>query len=135
MEWLRCWLLLVAALRCYSVFAGYFNPWALRVGVFAKTEVTDVHARTFAAWTAVTCALCVLCASAPRSRPLYGATLASFAVALAHFLAEYALYGTMTLANLAAPGIVASVSIVWMVISWVYYGETVPEKSKQTKSL
>lgn len=134
MELLRWWLLLVAALRFFSVYAGYFNPWALRVAVFSKADVTDVHARTFAVWTAVTCTLCVLCSADLRSRGLYAATLASFAIALVYFLAEYVIYETVAPANLASPCIVAGVSIVWMLASWRRYAGPPAGDGKSAKA-
>ncbi|CAI5518469.1 unnamed protein product, partial [Closterium sp. Naga37s-1] len=103
MDPLGYWLLLVAFARLSSVYFGYFNLWALQVAVYSKRTMSDVHGRTFAVWTAVTCTLCILCALHLDSRPLYLATLASFLFALLHFLLELLVYKTMTLKNFAAP--------------------------------
>ncbi|CAI7916167.1 unnamed protein product, partial [Closterium sp. NIES-54] len=103
MDPLGYWLLLVAFARLSSVYFGYFNLWALQVAVYSKRTMSDVHGRTFAVWTAVTCMLCILCALHLDSRPLYLATLASFLFALLHFLLELLVYKTMTLKNFAAP--------------------------------
>ncbi|CAI5977358.1 unnamed protein product [Closterium sp. NIES-64] len=110
MDPLGYWLLLVAFARLSSVYFGYFNLWALQVAVYSKRTMSDVHGRTFAVWTAVTCTLCILCALHLDSRPLYLATLASFVFALLHFLLELLVYKTMTVKNFAAPCFFASVS-------------------------
>ncbi|CAI5999481.1 unnamed protein product [Closterium sp. NIES-64] len=114
MDPLGYWLLLVAFARLSSVYFGYFNLWALQVAVYSKRTMSDVHGRTFAVWTAVTCTLCILCALHLDSRPLYLATLTSFVFALLHFLLELLVYKTMTVKNFAAPCFFASVSTVWM---------------------
>ncbi|GJP86175.1 hypothetical protein CLOP_g16233, partial [Closterium sp. NIES-67] len=114
MKPLGYWLLLVAFARFSSVYFGYFNIWALQVAVYSKRTMSDVHGRTFAAWTAVTCTLCILCALHLESRPLFLATFASFVIALVHFLLELLVYKTMTVKNFAAPCFFASVSALWM---------------------
>lgn len=83
--------------------------------------VTDLYGRTFAVWTAVTCALCLACARDPRVAPVYGATLFSFVVALAFFVGEAFIFRTMSLRSAAQPGIIATVSAAWMAAGWNYY--------------
>lgn len=83
--------------------------------------VNDLYGRTFAVWTAVTCALCLACARDPRVAPVYGATLFSFVVALAFFAGEAFIFRTMSPKSAAQPGIIATVSAVWMAAGWSYY--------------
>ncbi|KAK8954571.1 Ergosterol biosynthetic protein 28 [Platanthera zijinensis] len=101
------WLMLVASLRLSSVWFGFFDIWALRVAVFSKTEMTDIHGRTFGVWTLLTCTLCFLCAFNLDSKPLYLTTFLSFIFALCHFMTEYFIYHTMAASNLATVGIIA----------------------------
>lgn len=71
------------------------------VCLFLKT-VADVHGRTFAVWTLLTCTLCVLCALNLSNRALYQATFLSFVYALGYFLIECFIYGTMAPKNVAS---------------------------------
>ncbi|KAL4358933.1 hypothetical protein AHAS_Ahas08G0026900 [Arachis hypogaea] len=60
MKALGWWLLAVGTLRLASVWFGFFNIWALRLGVFSNTTMTEVHGRTFGTWTLLTCTLCYI---------------------------------------------------------------------------
>ncbi|CAG9466902.1 unnamed protein product [Pedinophyceae sp. YPF-701] len=124
---LQRWLSLVAALRMLSVFIGILNVDKFKTQLFdlKPEQVTPLYGRTFAAWTAVTCVLCVLCARNPTEPSIYHATMASFGVALLHFAAEYFVYETMSLRTVASPGIIASVSFLWMFMGRTYYLEDV----------
>eukprot|EP00850_Spirogloea_muscicola_P014078 SM000098S25158 [mRNA] locus=s98:435091:435813:- [translate_table: standard] len=113
---LALWLYFVALVRLVSVYFGYFAPGALRAAVYSTAGMTDLHARTFAVWTSLSCGVCALCAADLGCRPLRRATFLSFAVALAHFVAEYSVYKTMTLANFTTIGIIASTSLVWLAV-------------------
>eukprot|EP00270_Netrium_digitus_P020833 TRINITY_DN8678_c0_g1_i1.p1 TRINITY_DN8678_c0_g1~~TRINITY_DN8678_c0_g1_i1.p1 ORF type:complete len:147 (+),score=35.42 TRINITY_DN8678_c0_g1_i1:158-598(+) len=114
MRLLSVWLLFVAFCRLSSVYFGYFNVWGLNVAVYSITGLTDVHGRTFSAWTAITCLLCVLCAMDLENRSLYLATLLSFVIAFLHFVLEFLVFGSMTLSNFATVGFFAVTSLVWM---------------------
>jgi len=111
-------LMLVGSLRLASVWFGFFDMWALRLAVFSKTTMTDVHGRTFGVWTLLTCTLCFLCAFNLDNKPLYLATFLSFIYAFGHFLTEYLIYKTMAIANLTTVGIFAGTSIIWMLLQW-----------------
>lgn len=116
MRALGWWLSLVGFLRLSSVWFGFFNIWALRMAVFSKTSMTEIHGRTFGTWTLLTCTLCLLCATNLENRPLYIATLLSFVYALGHFATEFFIYGTMALKNLLTVAFFAGTSIVWMLL-------------------
>ncbi|XP_009789153.1 ergosterol biosynthetic protein 28 [Nicotiana tabacum] len=118
MELLGWWLMLVGTLRLASVWFGFFDIWALRLAVFSKTTMSEVHGRTFGVWTLLTCTLCYLCAFNLHDRPLYLATLLSFVYAFGHFLTEFLIYQTMEIKNLVTVGIFAGTSIVWMSLQW-----------------
>ncbi|XP_009591444.1 ergosterol biosynthetic protein 28 [Nicotiana tabacum] len=118
MKLLGWWLMLVGTLRLASVWFGFFDIWALRLAVFSKTTMSEVHGRTFGVWTLLTCTLCYLCAFNLHDRPLYLATLLSFVYAFGHFLTEFLIYQTMEIKNLITVGIFAGTSIVWMSLQW-----------------
>lgn len=120
---LRRWLILVAALRLLSVVIGLWKPDTFKTKVFdlQPEAVTDLLGRLFAAWTTVTCILCLMCARDPTNKFIYGATLASFLVALAFFIPELLIHKTMSLKCALSPMIVAGLSTTWMVLGYNYY--------------
>lgn len=67
---IQIWLLSVASLRAFSVYAGYFNRSLFQRGVFSnkKEQVTPLAGRLMAIWTALTCTLCVMCALYPNDQ-------------------------------------------------------------------
>lgn len=84
--------------------------------------VNPLLGRTFAAWTFVTCMLCVLTAVRMEQEPtLYLATLGSFGVAFLKFAAEFGIYKTVDMKGFMSPLIISSVSIVWMAAGWGTY--------------
>ncbi|CAM6102622.1 unnamed protein product [Calypogeia fissa] len=114
---LGVWLICVGLLRLSSVWFGFFDIWALRLAVFP--EMTDIHGRTFATWTLLTCTLCFLTAiTLQKNKTLYLATFLSFVYALAHFLVEHFIYKSMPLRGLATTGFFAGTSIIWMLWEW-----------------
>ncbi|RWW02788.1 hypothetical protein BHE74_00017080 [Ensete ventricosum] len=112
MKALGWWLMLVGSLRLATVWFGFFDIWALRTAVFSRTQMTDVHGRTFGVWTLLTCTLCFLCAFNLHNKPIYTATFLSFIYAFGHFLTEYLIYQTMAASNLTTVGIFAGISLV-----------------------
>lgn len=107
MKALGWWLIAVGTLRLISVWFGFFDIWALRLAVFSKTTMSEVHGRTFGTWTLLTCTLCYICAFNLDNKPLYLATLLSFVYAFGHFLTEYLIYHTMAISNLTTVSIFA----------------------------
>uniref|UniRef100_A0A0D6R8W6 Ergosterol biosynthetic protein 28 n=1 Tax=Araucaria cunninghamii TaxID=56994 RepID=A0A0D6R8W6_ARACU len=118
MKGLSWWLMLVGMARLSSVWFGFFDIWALRLAVFSRTDMTEVHGRTFGVWTLLTCTLCFMCAFNIENGPLYLVTFLSFFYALGHFLTEYLIYHTMAIVNLATVTFFAGTSIVWMIFHW-----------------
>ncbi len=112
------WLYAVAAMRLLSFVIGYYSPEKFAEQVFPaapRTEVSHLMGRTFGVWTLVTCTLCVLTArDVDPDSAIFFATLLSFVYALGFFAVELVYFRTMTAGSIASPGVVASVSIVWM---------------------
>ncbi|KAF5831906.1 Erg28 like protein-domain-containing protein [Dunaliella salina] len=120
---LQRWLILVACFRLLSVGIGIFKPDKFKTTLFdlAPSFVNPLFGRLFAAWTMVTCILCVACAWQPTNRAIYSVTLCSFLVALAFFLSESIIFKTVGLRALASPLIVAGISVAWMSAGFNYY--------------
>ncbi|PSC67555.1 hypothetical protein C2E20_8779 [Micractinium conductrix] len=120
---LRRWLVFVALLRLFSVVLGYAEPQRFQTNLYNKQPdgVTDLAGRIFATWTLTSCILCLICARNPCVPAIYGATLASFLVALLHFLMELTLFQTMSLKFALQPMAVATISSLWMALGWNYY--------------
>eukprot|EP00899_Mesostigma_viride_P022829 jgi/Mesvir1/3730/Mv15006-RA.1 len=106
--YLRAWLVLVASMRLVSVYFGYVKPSVIKTKVYPSAPVTDVHARTFATWTMVTCVLCLYTVYENVAGGVYKVTMFSFVAALVHFLLEFLVYKTMTLKTFLSPAIVAT---------------------------
>lgn len=88
--------------------------------------MTDLQGRTFAVWTLTSCVLCLICARNPCIPAIYGATLASFAIALVHFIVELLVFKTLDVTKALQPGVIATVSVLWMSLGWKYYTSFVP---------
>lgn len=69
--------------------------------------MTSLYGRTFATWTFLTCALCVITSRNPENGAIYGATLLSFLAAFVHFAFELVIFETMSLKNACIPMIIA----------------------------
>ncbi|EIE24062.1 hypothetical protein COCSUDRAFT_14819, partial [Coccomyxa subellipsoidea C-169] len=98
--------------------------------------VNELYGRTFATWTTVTCALCLICAKNPRVPAIYGATLFSFLAALVHFTMELLVFKTLSLKSAANPLIIAGLSALWMGAGWNYYTDVATEiEFSETESI
>ena len=121
---LKTWLCAVAGLRMLSVVIGVWKPEVFKTKVYRcrPDYVNPLLGRTFAAWTFVTCMLCVLCAARMEQEPtLYLATLGSFTVAWVKFAAELVVFKTCDLKGAASPFIISTISIAWMALGWGSY--------------
>lgn len=126
------WLYVVASMRLLSVFLGYWYPRRLlnrtlqdELFVLANAPLpgkkvdekrenfTALTGRTFAVWTAVTFAVCVVTARNPGSVPLLQLCTATFVAAGAYFFLEYAVYKTVSLATVLRPAFFALTSAAW----------------------
>ncbi|KIY96957.1 Ergosterol biosynthetic protein 28 [Monoraphidium neglectum] len=105
------------------VYIGIADPDKFKIALIDKEPqlVNELYGRLFATWTLLTCGLCLICARNPTNPAIYGATLLSFVVALAHFLTELLVFKTMSLKGAASPMVVAGLSVLWMGAGWNYY--------------
>ena len=84
-------------------------------------EVTPLYGRTFAAWTSVTCLLCLFCANDISNPGIYTATMLSFLIAFVHFTFELLVGKTVSLKKFLSPGIISTVSMTWMYLQKGFY--------------
>jgi len=133
---LRRYLVFVAGLRLMSVYIGMFHPHRLHTNLFdnAGGSVNDLFGRTFAMWTTLSCMLCLCCARNPCNKIVYGATLASFVIALLFFLGELCVFKTLGWRTALQPLVVALISAVWMSLGWNYYTTMATEMSEEIDS-
>lgn len=118
------WLYGVASLRMLSVFIGVFKPNVFKERVYRLRPdyVNPLLGRTFAAWTSITCMLCILCGVRMGKEPtLYLATLGSFTVAFVKFASEFAVFKTVDAKGVASPFIISTISMLWMAAGWGTY--------------
>ncbi|EFA86465.1 hypothetical protein PPL_00258 [Heterostelium album PN500] len=118
MEYIQIWLLVVAGLRALGFSQALFNIGRLRTNVYSgnPTQVTGLTARLFAAWTLMSFTLCVATAYNPYNQTLFTVTWTSFVYALLHFLTETLIFKSSSFKDAIPPFIVATTSIVWMVL-------------------
>lgn len=77
-------------------------------------------------WTLTSSVLCLICARNPCVPSIYGATLASFGIALLHFATELFAFQTLDWKSALQPGVVATISVLWMGAGWNYYTSYAP---------
>lgn len=88
----------------------------------SPSRVTDLSARTFGTWTALSSIIRLYGAYHINNPAVYEITLWTFGVAFAHFALEWLVYGTAKLGKgLAGPLIVSTVTASWMVAQWDGY--------------
>lgn len=101
MEYLSYWLMLVAAMRTFSVFLGYRSPRYFQEQLFltSTSQMTYLASRTFAIWTLLSCVLALLCAFHLHERGIYLATTLSFYAAAGYFTLELLVFRTVRITD------------------------------------
>ncbi|TVU45737.1 hypothetical protein EJB05_05235, partial [Eragrostis curvula] len=117
------WLLVVGTVRLSFTWSCFFGNAALCSATYSQqAQVSEVHGRTVAVWTLLSCTLCFLCAFNLGSKPIYAATFMSFVYAYGYLVIECLVYHTIGAPSLAALGFFAVPSIVWMLLQWNSHG-------------
>jgi hypothetical protein len=110
----------VSALNSAQAYATL--AYTRRVYSAAPAQVTPLAARTFGTWTLLSSVVRAYAAYHIADARLYELALATYAVACAHFVAEWRVFGTAAWgAGLAAPVFVATGTLAWMLLQWGYY--------------
>jgi len=104
-------------------------PKALPAGIPANTvpahstsPVTELSARTFGTWTALSSIVRLYGAYHIDNPVVYEMVLWTYAIAFAHFFSEWLVFKTARWGKgLAGPVIVSTVSTTWMLLQWNHY--------------
>ncbi|KAK5138128.1 hypothetical protein LTR08_004823 [Meristemomyces frigidus] len=88
----------------------------------ATSPVTELSARTFGTWTALSSIIRLYAAYHIHEAAVYELAIWTFGLAFAHFVSEWLLFGTARLGRgLAGPLVVSTVSCSWMLVQWGSY--------------
>lgn len=87
-----------------------------------SANVTPVTARLFGTWTVVQSMVRLYAAYYVSNPQIYQMAYGTYAVAFAHFMAEWWVFGTAKWgAPLAGPAIISTSTLVWMWLQWDFY--------------
>ncbi|KAF2774409.1 ergosterol 28 [Teratosphaeria nubilosa] len=122
------WLLFISivslgnSIQCYTSLAGSKQVYANHSANPKKPQVTELSARTFGTWTAITAIVRLYAAYNITDPVVYQLGLWTFVVAWAHFASEWLVFGTARMGRgLAGPALVATGTGVWMWVQWGSY--------------
>ncbi|CAL8272548.1 unnamed protein product [Merluccius merluccius] len=127
---LRSWMLMVSLIAMGNTVQSFRDHSFLSEKLYTgKPEFVNVlQARTFGIWTLLASTIRCACAIDIHNKTLYHITLWTFVLALGHFLSEAFIYKTAPVTiGVMAPLIVASVSIVGMLIGY----QCIPEAQEE----
>lgn len=139
MDLLPKWLIIVAltawatSIRCLLdstfIVKRIYNLMSI-------SKISGLDARILAIWILLAGTIRFLCALQPQNTMLYGCTLFTFVLALAHFTSECFIYHTASIyePGIYMPLIISSASIVWMLCTWQYYTKFYYEATQVTLS-
>lgn len=100
----------------------YQGPTPLQKGSYSNSPVTPLSARTFGTWTLIQSLVRFYAAYHISENAFYQLSFCTFAVAFAHFISEWLIYGSARWgAGLAGPVFVSTGTMLWMTIQWEYY--------------
>jgi hypothetical protein len=120
---LPSWLLFISLVALFNSIQNY-TTISLTQRVYAAQPklTTPLSARTFGTWTALSSIIRLYAAYHITNPQVYQLALFSYVVAFAHFMSEWLIFRTAKLgAGLTGPLVVATTSLVWMVIQWEFY--------------
>ncbi|XP_073464993.1 ergosterol biosynthetic protein 28 homolog [Aquarana catesbeiana] len=126
---LRSWLMMVSIIAAGNTLQSFRDHSFLSDKLYTgrPSQVNGLQARTFGIWTLLSSVIRCACAIDIHNKTLYHLTLWTFILALGHFLSEVWIYHTaqMTI-GVMAPLMVASFSILGMLIGFQYLEEVIP---------
>ncbi|XP_077319762.1 ergosterol biosynthetic protein 28 homolog [Lithobates pipiens] len=127
---LRSWLMMVSIIAAGNTLQSFRDHSFLSDKLYTgrPSQVNGLQARTFGIWTLLSSVIRCACAIDIHNKTLYHLTLWTFILALGHFLSEVWIYHTaqMTI-GVMAPLMVASFSILGMLIGFQYLEEVIPD--------
>ena len=116
------WILVVSIAAIFNTAQCFLDPSVkLTKRVYAQqpAQVTQLMARMFGTWTALSSIIRLYGAYHLHDRTAFYMTFATFVIAFGHFTSELLIYKTTSLRSpgLLSPMIVSSLSIVWMALA------------------
>jgi len=125
------WLLFVSLISLGNSIQAYttlrftsrvYNPSPIDPPPVTPKHVTALSSRTFGTWTVLTSIVRLYAAYNINDGAFYQLAMWTYAVAWAHFMSEWCVFGTTRWGMpLAGPVVVANSSLVWMVLQWGFY--------------
>lgn len=120
------WLLLVSVTSAFNTLQTYLAPEkriTRRVYARDPKAVTPLASRLFGTWTLTSAVVRAYGAYHIHEKAVYELCIATFLIALGHFVSEMTVYRSARPAGIAAisPLFVASLSLYWMFSSYDYY--------------
>jgi len=109
------------SLQTYISLAG---PREVYAGSSASKQspVTELSARTFGAWTAISAIVRLYAAYNIRDPAIYQMAMWTFGIAFAHFGSEWLVFGTVRMNRAAVfPISIATGTGAWMLMQWGSY--------------
>lgn len=99
------------------------SPQNIHASTVRNTSpVTELSARTFGTWTAITSIVRLYAAYHITESAIYELALWTFFIAFVHFTSEWLVFGTARWGKgLAGPIFVSTVTGVWMWVQWGHY--------------
>ncbi|XP_072350649.1 ergosterol biosynthetic protein 28 homolog isoform X1 [Scyliorhinus torazame] len=133
---LRSWLVMVSIIAAGNTIQSFRDHSFLSEKLYtgSPTLVNGLQARTFGIWTLLSSIIRCTCAVDIHNRTLYHITLWTFILAFAHFLSESFVYLTAPITiGVMAPLLVASVSILGMLVGFQYLEDSQEATSTRVK--
>ncbi|MCJ1289621.1 ergosterol biosynthesis protein [Xylographa carneopallida] len=119
------WLLLASIAAISNSVNSYRSlrwPRQTYASPLAASQVTPFAARVYGTWTFLSAVVRVFAAYRIDDPGFYALTLATFALALTHFTAEWLAFGTMQAdKGCATVMLVSGSSVVWMLLQRGFY--------------
>ncbi|KAH9868957.1 hypothetical protein J1614_008034 [Plenodomus biglobosus] len=125
------WLLFVAIISIGNSIQAYttltftsrvYNPTPIDPPPTIPKHVTALSSRTFGTWTLLTSLVRLYAAYHINEPAMYQLAMWTYAVAWAHFMSEWWVFGTTRWGKpLAGPVLVANTSLLWMLMQWGWY--------------
>lgn len=125
------WLLFVAIISIGNSIQAYttltftsrvYNPSPIDPPPAIPKHVTALSSRTFGTWTLLTSLVRLYAAYHINEPAMYQLAMWTYAVAWAHFMSEWWVFGTTRWGKpLAGPVLVANTSLLWMLMQWGWY--------------
>jgi hypothetical protein len=112
-------------MQCYTTLAftsRVYNPTTSDPPLKTPAHVTALSSRTFGTWTLLTGVVRGYAAYHLQEAGMYQLAMWTFAVAWAHFMSEWWVFGTTRMGKpLAGPVMVSTSSLIWMFLQWSNY--------------